>query len=187
MLGRVRRTTRTDVGLSLSFAGVSYLVWALVAGLSRHLVQELIRSTHGTGMPLPEVTRLVKVFFVDAGFVIDLAGAGWLAASLILVLLASRQRVSISWSYVAAISQVMAAALGSVLVGTAVYAPHVKPAPPVPQGPTPWETVSSISLPVMVALALLLWVTALVWLLVERARFDRRGPTLRDGLRSHLR
>jgi hypothetical protein len=29
-------------------------------------------------------------------------------------------------------------------------------------------------------------VVVLVWLLVERARFDRRGPTLRDGLRTNV-
>jgi hypothetical protein len=34
--------------------------------------------------------------------------------------------------------------------------------------------------------ALLIWVTFLIWLLIERARLNRRGPTLRDGLRSNI-
>jgi hypothetical protein len=33
---------------------------------------------------------------------------------------------------------------------------------------------------------MLLWTTFLVWLMVERARLNRRGPTLRDGMRSNV-
>lgn len=186
MLGRVRRTSRLDVGLALTCSGLAYLVWALVAGGSRKLVQLLIRSTAATGMELPAFTRHVKVFFVDTGFIIDVVGLCWLAVSLTLVLLASRQRISASWAWVSAIGQVTVAALGSVLVGGAVYAPHAIAARGVEAEHTPWETVSSISLPVIVPLAILLWVTCLIWLLVERARLDRRGPTLTDGLRTNI-
>jgi two-component system CheB/CheR fusion protein len=35
------------------------------------------------------------------------------------------------------------------------------------------------------SIAILLWVTFLVWMLVERARLDRFGPTLSDGLRTN--
>ena len=41
MLGQSRRTTRLDVGLALAFSGIAYLVWALVAGISRRTVQDL--------------------------------------------------------------------------------------------------------------------------------------------------
>ena len=34
--------------------------------------------------------------------------------------------------------------------------------------------------------ALLVWVTFVVWLLIERSRLDRRAPTLRDGLRTNI-
>ena len=91
MLGRLRRTRPIDVGLAICFAGLAYLVWAMVAGVSREVVQEMIKSTAVTALPLPELTRMVKVFFVDAGFVIDLVGLGWLAFSLALVVLSSRQ------------------------------------------------------------------------------------------------
>ena len=188
MLGRLRRTTRKDVGLAIAFAGLSYLVWALVAGGSRTLVQTFIDSARNLEMDLPSLTRAVKVFFVDAGFLIDLVGLGWLVVSLALVMLSSRQKIGISWAWVSAICQSFIAALGAVLVGGAVYAPHAVAtvAGAVDEDPTLFERVSEISLPVMVPIAILIWTTFLVWLLVDRARFNRRGPTLRDGLRTNV-
>ena len=186
MLGRLKRTTRLDVGLALAFVGVAYLVWALVAGMSRALVQEMIKTTYKSHEALPVFTRAVKVFFVDTGFVIDLVGLGWLAASLFLVAFSSRQRISVSWAWVSAICQSSVAALGAVVVGWAAYAPHVVRLSLSGENDTPLETVSSISLPVIVPMALLIWVMFLIWLLVERARLDRRGPTLTDGLRSNV-
>jgi len=189
MLGRLRRTTRIDVGLALCFSGTAYLVWALVAGGSRQLVQELIRSTavSDAGGELPRLTQLVKVFFVDTGFVIDLVGLAWLVASLVLVVLSSRQKISISWPWVSAVGQVMIAALGAVLVGLAAWAPFIVPAADSEISPGPLEQVSRISLPILVPIAVVVWVTILIWLLVERARFNRLGPTLRDGLHTNVR
>lgn len=185
MLGRVRRTTRTDVGLGLTFVGLSYLVWALVAGASRGLVQEMIKSTAQRNDPLPDFTYGMKVFFVDAGFVIDLVGLAWLTVSLALILQSSRQRVGISWAWVSAMCQSFIAAVGAVVVAWGTYAPHVVVLK-IPTDGTPWETVSYISLPVVMVAALLIWVTFLVWLLIERARFKHRGPTPRDGLRTNV-
>ncbi len=182
MLGRLRRTTRLDVGLAVSFVGLAYLVWALVAGVSRAVVQEMINST--VGQDLPKSARVVKVFFVDAGFVIDLVGLAWLTVSLVLVALSSRQKISISWSWVSATSQACVGALGAVIVGWAAYQPHIIKA--IGSGQTTWETVSAISLPVLMVVAILIWVMFLVWMLVERARWMRRGPSLRDGLRSNI-
>jgi hypothetical protein len=110
----------------------------------------------------------------------------WLAASLFLVIWSSRQRCSISWAWVSAICQAIVAALGAVLVGWAAYQPHAERLNAVVPKTATWATVSKISLPVVVVIAVVLWVLVLVWLLVERGRFDRRGPTLRDGLRTNL-
>ena len=186
MLGRMRRTSRTDVGLALSFAGLAYLVWAVVAGVSRDVVQELLKSSVVRDFTLRDSAHVLKVIFVEAGIVIDLVGMAWLAASLFLVMWSSRQRCSISWSWASAIGQVIVAALGAVLVAWAAYQPHVVPADaPVPASAA-WAKVSAISLPVVVVVAVVMWVVVLVWLLVERARIDRRGPTLRDGLRTNV-
>ena len=161
MLGRLRKTTATDVGLSAAFVGLSYLVWSLVAGFSRNLMQEFIYSVEASQVKLPTLTYAVKVFFVDSGFLIDLAGLAWLILSLVLVQLSNRQRISISWAWVSAICQSFAAGLGAVLVGWVVYAPYMVP---VEESPTIF----------------------VVWLLVERARLGRRGPSLRDGLRMNV-
>ena len=77
------------------------------------------------------------------------------------------------------------AGAGAVVVGWAAYQPHIKPLHPE-AGQTPWETVSAISWPMLMVIAILIWVTFLVWLLAERARLRRHGPTLRDGLRSNV-
>lgn len=183
MLGRLRRTTRMDVGLALVFSGLAYLVWALVAWVSRSVIQEMIRSTVAM-KELPESTRVVKAFFVTGGIVIDVIGLTWLALSLFLVACSSRQRMSISWAWVSAACQSFVAALGAVLVGWAAYKPHIVAIPAAGTGLL--ERVTALSLPVTVALAVLVWVTFLVWLLMERARLNRRGPTLTDGLRTNI-
>jgi len=189
MLGRLRRTSRLDAGLALAFAGIAYLVWALVAGTTRTLIQDMIRTNTLKGLAVPEFTRVVKIFFVDAGVVIDLAGLAWMAVSLTLVVFSSRQKISISWAWVSAICQSFAAAAGAVLVGWAAFMPHQAPIAIGAEGnffDRPWEKVSGFSLPVVLVVALVVWVTFLVWLLVERARLDSRGPTLRDGLRTNI-
>ena len=171
------------MGLALAFSGMAYLVWALVAGVSRSVVQDLIRWT--VSMPdLPESTRVVKAVFVSSGIVIDVVGLAWLAASLFLVAYSSRQRMSISWAWVSAGLQALVAAVGAVVVSWAAYLPHSIDPPPA--DPSLLERVTALSLPVTVALAILVWVTFLVWLLVDRARMSRRGPTLRDGLRTNI-
>ena len=171
------------MGLALAFVGIVYLVWALVAGLSRHVVQEMIKSAAASEAHLPRATMVVKVVFLKGAILIDLAGLAWLALSLYLVVRGSRQRASISWAWVSAVCQSLVAAVGAVLVGWAAYKPHVLP---VGQAPSTWEQIRHISLAVVMAIAVLLWVTALVWLLIERARLDRHGPTLRDGLRTNI-
>jgi hypothetical protein len=184
MLGRLRRTTRVDVGLALTFSGLAYLVWALVAGISRSVIQEMIRSTARV-RTLPESTRVVKVLFVNSGIALDLLGLAWLAMSLFLVARSSRQRMSISWAWVSAIGQSLIAAMGAVLVGWAAYQPHILRIPTGSASGPIFERVTALSLPVTVALAVAVWVTFLVWLLKEQAKMGRRGPVPRDGLRTN--
>jgi ABC-type uncharacterized transport system permease subunit len=75
------------------------------------------------------------------------------------------------------------AAFGAVLVGSAAYAPYA-PAQELP-AETTLETISQLSLPLVIGVAIFLWITCLIWLLVDRSRLDRHGPTLTDGLRTH--
>jgi hypothetical protein len=170
-----------DVGLALSFVGVAYLVWVLVAGVARELVADLISFSGAFDPNMPWATRAVRIVFVDAGVAIDIVGLVWLVVSLLLVIYSSRQRFSISWCWLSGLSQALVAAVGGIAVAWSAHLPYrMAPAPSA----TTWEKVSGISLPVLTVLAVLIWVTFLVMLLVERARFDRRGPSLRDGLRT---
>lgn len=183
MLVRKLRTSRLDVGLALAFTGLAFIVWAFIAGMSRTMMTNLIHDAADATMDLPNLSKLVKVFFVDTGFVIDIVGLGWMVLSLVLIFLASRQRISISWAWTAAILQSLIAALGAVLVGVACYVPYRKFVTTSPTGTM--ETISLISLPVVIGMAVVFWVMFLVAMLIDRARLERRGPTLSDGLRTN--
>jgi len=181
MLGHRKRTTRLDIGLALGAVGITFLIWSFVAGVSRDLMGKMMRGTAGLEK-LPDLTTVVKIFFVDTGFVIDIVGLAWMVVGLFLVILSSRQKISISWAWLSTIIQSFVTGLGALLVGWAVYAPHVlgeKVEPGI------MARLSHISLPVVLAIAILVWVVVLIWLLVDRARVDRHGPTLTDGLRTH--
>ncbi len=186
MQRRIRRTTRLDVGLALTFTGLAFCVWSFVAGISRVQMQMMIRVTRDNSEKLPDLSQWIKLFFVDTGFVIDVAGLAWMMLSLVLVLLASRQKVSISWAWVSAIMQSLVAALGAVLVSTAAFAPFYGISK-AGDDPSPiLEKVSQISLPVVIALAICIWVLFLIWMLIERSRLSRTVPSLSDGLRSNM-
>ena len=187
MLGRPLRTTRIDVGLALSFGGVAYLVWVLVVGTARHVVNEIARSIHVEKVPiaeLPAAARWLWNSFLHAGAVFDLVGVVWLALSLALIIGASRQRWSISWAWTCAICQAMAATMVGVWTSLAGAFP-LGSRTVADAAAAPYPTAGWTSLSVAVALSLVLWVSVLVWLLYERARL-RRGPSLRDGLRTHV-
>ncbi len=184
MLGAVRRTTRTDVGLALSFAGVTYLIWALVIGLARHLANELSKIAYlSGGASFSSVTSGLHKAFLHGGDLWDLLGILWLLASLVLIVGSSRQRWIISWPWLSAICHALASAL---VAGWAALAAcsHVRFtktfAPPEPYPTSGWTAFT-----VTLAVAPVLWAATLAWLLYERARL-RRGPSLRDGQRTHV-
>lgn len=174
------------MGLALTFVGVAYLAWAMVAGVTRSMVSDLISFSDVSDPALPLATRAVRVVFVDAGVAIDVAGILWLTVSLLLVLRSARQRMSISWPWFSGFTQTLAAAIGGILAAWAVHLPyrHITEAG---AKATPWERVSGVSLPVLLVLAMLIWVTFLVLMLVERARLNRHGPSPSDGLRTMYR
>ena len=191
MLGRLRRTTRLDVGLGLAFAGMAYLGWALVAGISRSSVEAVFRNIHRAGHTweaLSPSSAWVKTMFVDAGIAIDIVGLAWLAITLLLIVFSSRQYFSISWAWVSAILQSFTAGLGAVLVGLAGQQPYEYLITPTQAAPpqTTWAQVSGISLFTTLVLAVVVWVVFLVWLIMDQARWGRRGPSLRDSLRSNV-
>ena len=185
MLGRVRRTSRVDVGLAMSFAGIAYLIWVLVIGVTRGLVNELSHAQYaGRTGEFPVITQWLQNAFIHAAPVFDLAGVLWLLFSLGLIVGAGRQRWSISCPWVCAICQTMAATLLAVWAGVAAQAPYTI-GMFYGSGPPPYLTTGWAPLCVALAIALVMWVTSLVWMISARSRL-MRGPKLRDGMRTHI-
>ena len=69
------------------------------------------------------------------------------------------------------------------LVGLACYVPYWQLETTSPTGTM--ETISLISLPVVIGMAIVCWLVFLIAMLIDRARMERRGPTLSDGLRTN--
>lgn len=174
------------MGLAISFAGVAYLVWVVGVGVGRHLVNELSRTVHAgefTFDSLPGATKWLCRTFLYTAPVFDIIGVLWLLLSLALIVGASRQRWSISWPWMSGLCQAMAAALITAWAGLSGQAPFIYGT--FHMGKPPYPTAGWTFMSVAVCLALASWVGALVWLLYERARLGR-GPSLRDGLRTHV-
>ena len=171
-----------DVGLAIALAGLAFVVWALVAGASRLMMQNIILAAAGSTETLPAVTRNVRLFFVDTGFVIDLVGLGWMAISLVLIFFASSQKVSISWAWLSATLQSMVAALGGVLVGCAIYVPHVITGQ---ANYTVMGKISLVSLPLVIVIAVVIWGLFVYWMLKHRASSRHLSPSMTDGLRTN--
>jgi ABC-type xylose transport system permease subunit len=177
MLGRKRRTTKLDVGLAIVFVGISFLIWSLVAGVARAWMRRVIVDDGG----LEELTRAVKIFFVDTGFVIDLVGLGWMMVCLVLIYFAGRQRLSISWAWATAMLQSFVASLGGVLVAGATIG--VLSSEHAPRDNT-LQRISQLSLPVVIAVAVVIW-AGFVYFMIRTRGTMRRGPSLSDGLRTN--
>ena len=189
MLGRVRRTTQADVGLALALSGISYLTWVLATGIIRHVALAMARAQHAFEKLSPAVSGLAN-WFARTGLgmtvVLDVVGVLWLVLSLVLLVGASRQRWSNSWTWLSAALQSMVACLGAAWAALAA-AERMSALAPAAAGPAQVSpaTIGWMTLPIAAAVALLIWVTVLVTLLLERARLAR-GPSLRDGLRTHV-
>ncbi len=166
----------------MSFAGIAYLIWVLAVGSTRHLVNELSHAQYAGELPV--ITQWLQNAFIHAAAVFDLVGVLWLLLSLGLIVGAGRQRWSISCPWVCAICQTMAATLLAVWAGMAAQAPYHLLTSYVP-GSQPFQTTGWASLFVALAIAMVMWVTSLVWMISERARL-MHGPKLRDGMKTNI-
>jgi len=178
MLGQVRRTTRADVGLALTSAGLAYLVWAVVIGVARHVVNELELIRQANQVELPGLSSALCASFVHGAGVWDLVGVLWLLVSLVLIVGSSRQRWITSCPWLSAALHALAAALIGGWAALAAISPFILPMA-AEHPAVGWGGYS-----VALAVALVMWVLTLVWMLYERSRL-RRGPALIDGQRTH--
>lgn len=184
MLGHVRKTTRLDVGLAFGFTGASFLAWALVARVSRTMMLNLIYEFDQKGQALPDFSQVIKLFFVNTGFVIDLVGLAWLLIGMMLVFFAARQKISISWAWMCGMIQIMAAAIGAIIAAAAIFAPlgfRIWP-----ETMETFEVVSEISFPIVLIVAVLIWSYFLYRLIRGNYKQKLRGgPTPSDSSRSN--
>jgi len=172
--------------MAISFGGVAYLVWLLAVGVGRSIVNGLSGRIHAEGKVLTELSgpaRWLCNSFFHAAVVFDVVGVLWLVLSLLLIVGASRQRWTISWPWMSAICQAMTAAVIAAWAGLAARSGATMNL--TEAGGDAGRTVGWSLMSISAAVALLIWVTVLVWLLYERARLGR-GPTLRDGLKTHV-
>lgn len=186
MLGRTRRTTRTDVALAVTMAGIVYLGWALVGWLSRSVGQALAGSLAEAPGGAPAARAFASVFGGRGGYAYDLIGPVWMLAGLWLVLRASRQRRIISWSWLLITAQALAAILVAAWSCWSVWT--------LAAGGTPIEVLSGQYIvpnpvagsPYVVIFAVVIWSGAVLRLLYDLASMRRRPtPASRDGLKTH--
>lgn len=184
MLGRIKRTSRLDAGLATAFVGLSFLAWALVAGVSRSLMLKLYQDYLNNALVLPKFSKVVEIFFVDTGIVIDIAGLLWMVGGLVLVYIAIRQKISISWAWLCAMTQCLFATIGGVIVSTAIFAPYGFH---WPENLKSLEMLSQISFPVFLSIAIVIWAIFVFSMLRARYRWLMRftGPSIRDSVKSN--
>jgi hypothetical protein len=178
MLGHVRRTTRTDVSLALLMAGISYLAWALSCWTAHHTALALREHVDDRGLPTL-VATFIGTFAAWPRLIFDLLGPVWMLAGLYMVIRASRQHRVISWSWLLASTQ----AIGGLLIGVWAQSAQRLVGGPLtlvrPAGRDPFG--------IIVGVAVVIWVSTLVWLIGEgfRARGLRVGPDFGDSAKTH--
>ena len=110
MLGRIRRTTRTDVSFALIMAGLVYLAWVLACWSAKETALAL-----GSANDTTDLAALAEALAATFGSwtrgIFDVIGPIVMLWSLYMVIRASRQRRIISWSWLIISCQALAAIL----------------------------------------------------------------------------
>jgi len=185
MLGRVRRTTRTDVALALVLAGLVYLAWVMAcwsAKRSAAHMDHLAAASAAYRSAMPAASRgFMQTFATWTAGIFDLLGPIWMLLGLYMVIRASRQRRIISWSWLLISSQAIAALL------IACWAAWALPVPVDAAAESTTAVAGAGWSPAVVALGVLIWVGTLAWLILDRIRYGRfRSHTaIRDGFKTH--
>jgi hypothetical protein len=161
----------------MAFVGIACMAWLGAAELSRQTAAALAVMP---GPALPPISVWLVSVWQTAPLALDVLGVLWLALGLLLISGASRQRWSVSWPWLAAICQTIAAAGLLALTAWAATPANLSPAARP-------AAIPLLGLGVLVAVGLTLWLGTLAWLLASRRRARNRarpGPGIRDGLRT---
>jgi len=174
MLGRTRRTTRTDVALALVMAGFVYLGWLLACWAAKEAAVGLGAMDPGD---LDSWTfAFVTVFDSWARHIFDIVGPVWMLASLYLVIRASRQRRIISWSWLLSCCQAIIAILIACWAASAHLGTYSRSGGLFSRA-ADW-------FPAALTIAVLIWLATLAWLIYEHF-WGRRPRAISDGAKTH--
>lgn len=171
-----------DVALAMVMAGVVYLTWVLACWSAKDVAVSLQSSSELQHRFPPLTMAFLNTFGSMYAVAIDVFGTLWLVASLWLVIRASRQRRIISWSWLLISAQGIAGLLFTVwaALASSLALDAATTATPIPlPNKAGWS-------PALVAIALLIWVATLVWLILDGSRIRRRGPGIGDSFKSHI-
>ncbi|TFG85525.1 MAG: hypothetical protein E4H18_05370, partial [Hyphomicrobiales bacterium] len=161
MLGRTRRTTRTDVALALVMAGFVYLAWVLACWAAKEAAVGLSADSNISGWTF----AFVAVFDSWARHIFDILGPLWMLASLYLVIHASRQRRIISWSWLLSSCQAIVAILIASWAAFAHLGTYTRGGGLFARA-ADW-------FPAVLAIAVLIWFSTLGWLIIQRIYLHR--------------
>lgn len=162
------------MALALVMAGFVYLAWVLACWAAKEAAVGLAAGETGELGPL--ATAAVTVFESPARYIFDILGPIWMLASLYLVIRASRQRRIISWSWLLTTCQAIAAILIAAGAAFAHLGTYNRSGGLFARA-ADW-------FPVVLVVAVLIWLTTLGWLLYDY-RFGRRPRTIRDTAKTH--
>ena len=159
-------------------AGIAYLAWALACWSAKQTAL-LLHDVAPATAPPPLAVSFIGTFHAWPRMLFDLLGPVWMLASLYMVIRASRQRRIISWSWLLASSQAIAA----VLIAAWAQLAQWRVCFPASDRQAPLADPS----PIVIALAVVIWVATLIWLVGEGFRLGglRGGPAIGDSAKTH--
>jgi threonine/homoserine/homoserine lactone efflux protein len=172
MLGRTRRTTRTDVALALVMAGFVYLAWVLACWAAKEAAVGLGTDRNIRGWTF----AFVAVFDSWARHIFDILGPLWMLASLYLVIRASRQHRIISWSWLLSTCQAIIAILIAAWAASAHLSTYTRGGGLFARA-ADW-------FPAVLTIAVLIWFGTLAWLIYHHF-YSRRPQAISDGAKTH--
>ena len=181
MLGAMKRTSRLDVALAIIATGLSFLAWALVSGIGWVILQQQDKADH---VAMPGFLKAIQVFSDYAGYVLDIMGLIIMCICLLLIFLAHRQVISMSWAWLMIVAQLIFALLIGVFVITALLGPQPELFHST-ESLSLAQVLSMISLPVVIATAAVVWSVFAFYMYRQPKGSTRRRLSLADSVKTN--
>ncbi len=171
-----------DAALAVIATGVGFLAWALVSGISWLLLKQQTENGQPHDVAMPGFLEAIQSVSNYAGYAIDIIGLAAMCACMVLIFLAHRQVISISWAWLVLCGQLIFALLGAVFVITAMLGPQGVDSSEMGLA----EILSMISLPVVIVTAVIVWSVFAFYMFRQAPETRRRRKLSRDdGVKSN--